>query len=205
MLSGNVCLQHKTVDFVNTTTWTELPTPPHSDCHLWPPTWFFRRPKRLKSHCAKTPHSPTDGSLIEAIWRECHEHPPYSPDFASSEFHLFVSLVGFWNVEEIQETVSHTVSIGKGQSSVLNHTFTNNTLSIARTFRLNMEKWVIVLFHMSCTTLKKKLSNKEIFTVYSYFLFYLCITMVCVIINEGAGAPYCCIPSHTREAIYVQT
>jgi len=52
-------------------------------CHLWLPRCFFWASKRWNSLGAKTPHSPTDGSPVAAIWMEvsrtstvqCTVHP----------------------------------------------------------------------------------------------------------------------------------
>ena len=198
-LLDNVRLQHRTVGCVNRTTWRELQALPHSVWHLWPPRCFFRGPKRWKSHSAKTPYSPTDSSLVAAIWMEVSWTSTIWARLQKWVSSIWLSEDESWWLDskmlrKFRKLSFTIISLVKTRVLCWSHTFTNNTLSNAWTFRVNMEKWLTVLFHIRNAILNKKLPNKEIFTMYSYFLVDLCTTMVCVKINEGASAPYCCIP-----------
>ena len=124
MLSGNVRLQHRTAGFVNRTTWRELTALLHSDWLLWPPRCFFRGPKRWKSHGTKTPHSPTDGSLVAAIWMGVSWTFTIKPQLCTKWVSSFsVSEDASWwfdsKMSRKFRKLSHIGSNGKDQSSVL--------------------------------------------------------------------------------------
>jgi hypothetical protein len=75
--------------------------------------YFSSEGTKYESLGATTPHSPTDGSLVAAIWTvECHEHPPYGSDFAQNGFPVFGHLrkhLGYHRIQnagEVQEAVS---------------------------------------------------------------------------------------------------
>jgi len=132
MLSGNVCLQHSTVGCANRTTWREPQALPHSVWHLWPPRCSLRGPKRWKSLGAKTPYSPTDSSLVAAIWMEVSWTSAYTaPTLQKWDSSIWLSEDASWWVDsemsrKFRKLSFTLVPLEKARVLCWSHTFTDN-------------------------------------------------------------------------------
>jgi hypothetical protein len=145
--------------------------------HLWPPSCFFRWPKRWKSLSAKTSIAWQMAALLQKFGWECLKHPLYRPDLAPSDFNLFSPLNKHLggqicqNDVELQEVVSQWFCLQCSESVLKPCIHWWFIVAHAWTFRMTMWKSKpLFCFLVWNVILNKRLLNEQIFTVHSYFL-----------------------------------